>query len=208
MGNVTIFDHPLIHHKLSIIRNEETKTRDFRESVSEIASLMAYEITRELSLKEIETQTPLTKAMTYTLADEVVIIPILRAGLGMVEGIHSLIPAAKVGHIGLYRDEKTLRPELYYDKFPPTLKEAYVLLVDPMLATGGSAVRAIDILKERGATNISYVGIVGVKDGIDNIQQHHPEVSIFLAAQDDHLNEHGYIVPGLGDCGDRLFGTK
>ncbi len=208
MEKVTIFDHPLIHHKLSLVRNTATKTKEFRENVSEIASLMAYEITRDLEVKEIETQTPLTKTNTYILAEEVVIIPILRAGLGMVDGIHSLIPSAKIGHIGLYRDEETLQPELYYAKFPTTLPEAHVMIVDPMLATGGSAVRAIDILKERGATNISYVGIVGVKEGIDRINEHHPEVTIFLAALDDHLNEDGYIVPGLGDCGDRLFGTK
>lgn len=208
MSKVIIFNHPLIHHKLTIIRDEKTNTKDFRQSVNEIANLMAFEATRDLPLKEVKTQTPISLATTYSLDCEVVIVPILRAGLGMVDGIHSLIPTAKVGHIGLYRDEETLEPQEYYAKFPPTLPNATVLLVDPMLATGGSAVAAIDILKKHGAKKIIYMGIVGVTEGISNLQKHHPDVDIYLAAQDKGLNEKGYIVPGLGDCGDRIFGTK
>ena len=208
MSKVTIFNHPLIHHKLTIIRDEKTNTKDFRQSVSEIANLMAFEVTRDLPVNEGYTKTPIAVAKTYTLDCEVVIVPILRAGLGMVDGIQSLIPTAKVGHIGLFRNEETLEPQLYYAKFPPTLKEATVFLVDPMLATGGSAVAAIDILKSRGAKKIIYIGIVGVNEGIENLQKHHPDVDIYLAAKDEKLNENGYIVPGLGDCGDRIFGTK
>lgn len=208
MSKVTIFNHPLIHHKLTIIRDEKTTTKDFRQTVSEIASLMAFEATRNLTLKEVEIKTPICQAKTYMLDSEIVIVPILRAGLGMVDGIHSLIPTAKVGHIGLYRDEETLEPHSYYAKFPPTLPQATVLLVDPMLATGGSAVAAIDILKQHHAKKIIYMGIVGVEQGIENLQKHHPDVDIYLAAKDEKLNENGYIVPGLGDCGDRIFGTK
>ena len=200
MSKVTIFNHPLIHHKLTIIRDEKTNTKDFRQSVSEIANLMAFEVTRDLPVKEVYTKTPIAVAKTYTLDCEVVIVPILRAGLGMVDGIQSLIPTAKIGHIGLFRNEETLEPQLYYAKFPPTLKEATVFLVDPMLA--------IDILKSRGAKKIIYIGIVGVNEGIENLQKHHPDVDIYLAAKDEKLNENGYIVPGLGDCGDRIFGTK
>lgn len=208
MSKITIFNHPLIHHKLTIIRDEKTNTKDFRQSVNEIANLMAFEATRNLPLKEVNTQTPISLATTYSLDCEVVIVPILRAGLGMVDGIQSLIPTAKVGHIGLYRDEETLEPQEYYAKFPPTLPNATVLLVDPMLATGGSAVAAIDILKKHGAKKIIYMGIVGVDEGINNLVKHHPDVDIYLAAKDKGLNEKGYIVPGLGDCGDRIFGTK
>lgn len=208
MSKVTVFNHPLIDHKLSIIRNANTNTKDFRETVSEIASLMAYEVTRDLKTKDIETVTPIQKTITKTLAEEVVIVPILRAGLGMVDGIHQLIPTAKIGHIGLFRNEETLRPECYFVKMPPTLQEATVLLVDPMLATGYSAEAGIRILKERGAKKIIYIGLVGVDEGIATLQKFHPDVDIFLAAKDEKLNEVGYIVPGLGDCGDRLFGTK
>lgn len=208
MSKIVIFNHPLIHHKLSIIRNVDTTTKSFRETVSEIASLMAYEVTRNLQVKEIETVTPITTAKTYTLAEEVVIVPILRAGLGMVDGIQQLIPTAKIGHIGLFRNEETLKPECYFIKMPSTLPVATVLLVDPMLATGNSAVKAIDILKERGAKKIVYIGLVGVDQGINNLVQTHPDVDVFLAAKDEKLNDKGYIVPGLGDCGDRLFGTK
>ena len=208
MSKVTVFNHPLIDHKLSIIRSENTNTKDFRETVSEIASLMAYEVTRDLQTKDIEIVTPIQKTITKTLAEEVVIVPILRAGLGMVDGIHQLIPTAKIGHIGLFRNEETLRPECYFVKMPPTLQEATVLLVDPMLATGYSAEAGIRILKERGAKKIIYIGLVGVDEGIATLQKHHPDVDIFLAAKDEKLNEKGYIVPGLGDCGDRLFGTK
>lgn len=208
MKKVTIFNHPLMHHKLSIIRDKKTNTKDFRQTVSEISNLMAYEVTKGLPLKEIEIETPITKTKAYMLDSEIVIVPILRAGLGMVEGIQSLIPTAKVGHIGLYRDEETLRPHQYYAKFPETIKEAQVLLVDPMLATGFSAASAITILKAAGAKNITYIGIVGVEEGINTLHEMHPDVPIFLAAKDEKLNECGYIVPGLGDCGDRLFGTK
>lgn len=208
MSKVTVFNHPLIDHKLSIIRCAKTNTKDFRETVSEIASLMAYEVTRDLKTKDIETVTPIQATITKTLAEEVVIVPILRAGLGMVDGIHKLIPTAKIGHIGLFRNEETLRPECYFVKMPPTLPNATVLLVDPMLATGYSAEAGIRILKERGAKKIIYIGLVGVDEGIATLQSHHPDVDIFLAAKDERLNERGYIVPGLGDCGDRLFGTK
>lgn len=208
MAKVVLFNHPLIHHKLTLIRNEKTSTKDFRQAVNEIATLMAYEASKDLPLKEVDTKTPIAVAKTYKLDCEVVIVPILRAGLGMVEGVQSLIPTARVGHIGLARDEETLEPVEYYAKFPPTLPNALVFLVDPMLATGGSAVAAIDILKKAGAKKIVYMGIVGVDEGINNLQQHHPEVDIYLAAKDEKLNEVGYIVPGLGDCGDRVFGTK
>ena len=208
MSKVTVFNHPLIDHKLSIIRCAKTNTKDFRETVSEIACLMAYEVTRDLKTKEIETVTPIQATITKTLAEEVVIVPILRAGLGMVDGIHKLIPTAKIGHIGLFRNEETLKPECYFIKMPPTVKEATVLLVDPMLATGNSAEAGIRILKERGAKKIIYIGLVGVDEGIATLQSNHPDVDIFLAAKDERLNEKGYIVPGLGDCGDRLFGTK
>lgn len=208
MSKVVIFNHPLINHKLSIIRDVNTNTKDFRETLNEVSTLMAYEVTRDLPLKEIEVQTPISKAKAFQLAVEVVIVPILRAGIGMVDGIHSLIPTAKIGHIGLYRNEETLKPERYYAKFPSTISNAVVFLVDPMLATGGSAVEAINILKEKGAKKIIYMGLVGVDDGINNIKNTHPDVDIYLAAKDEKLNENGYIVPGLGDCGDRIFGTK
>lgn len=208
MSKVVVFNHPLINHKLSIIRDETTNTKDFRETLNEISTLMAYEVTRNLPVKEIEVKTPIATAKSYQLAEEVVIVPILRAGLGMVDGIHKLIPTAKIGHIGLYRNEETLKPERYYAKFPYTLTNAIVYVVDPMLATGGSAVEAIHILKEKGAKKIAYIGLVGVEEGIQNLQKSHPEVDIYLAAKDEKLNELGYIVPGLGDCGDRIFGTK
>lgn len=208
MGKLVVFNHPLMHHKLSLIRDEKTGTKDFRQTVSEIAMLMAYEITRDLPTVTVDVQTPVAVAKCQQLEKEVVIVPILRAGLGMVEGITALIPTAKVGHIGLYRDEQTLEPHEYYAKFPPCIVEATVLLVDPMLATGGSVAHAIKLLKERGIKNISYVGVVGAPEGVKRIQKEHPDVDIFLAALDEKLNEYGYIVPGLGDCGDRLFGTK
>ncbi len=208
MSKLVIFDHPLIHHKLTLIRNEQTQTKDFRQAVNEIATLMAYEASKDLPLKEVETKTPIAIAKTYKLDCEVVIVPILRAGLGMVDGVQNLIPNARVGHIGLARNEETLEPVEYYAKFPPTLPNALVFLVDPMLATGGSAVAAIDILKKAGAKKIVYMGIVGVDEGIKNLQIHHPDVDIYLASKDEKLNDKGYIVPGLGDCGDRVFGTK
>lgn len=206
--SVTILDHPLIKHKLTNIRKEETKTKDFYQNVEEIAGLMAYEITRNFPLRDVEIKTPICASVQQELANDVVIVPILRAGLGMVEGIRSMIPTAKVGFIGLYRDEKTLEPCEYYAKFPDTIVDSIVLVVDPMLATGGSASAAITMLKKRGCKDIRFVGLVGAPEGVELMQKDHPDVSIFLAALDEKLNEKGYIVPGLGDCGDRLFGTK
>ena len=208
MSKLVVFNHPLMDQKLSIIRDEKTGTKDFRQIVSEIGMLMAYEITRDLPQKEVDVKTPVAVAKCKVLAKEVVIIPILRAGLGMVDGITALIPTAKVGHIGLFRDEETLEPKEYYCKFPSVIKEATVLLVDPMLATGGSVVHAVDVLKREGIKDITYVGLVGAPEGVKKVQEAHPDINIFLAALDEKLNEKGYIVPGLGDCGDRLFGTK
>ena len=205
---VTVLDHPLIKHKITNIRKEETKTKDFYQNVNEIAGLMAYEISRNFPLRDVEIQTPVATCVTKQISKDVVLVPILRAGLGMVDGILSLIPTAKVGHIGLFRNEETLEPELYYSKFPSNIAESTVLLVDPMLATGGSCAKAIDILKERGVKRIIYMGIVGVDAGINKVRERHPDIDIYLAAKDEKLNEKGYIVPGLGDCGDRLFGTK
>ncbi len=205
---VHILDHPLIKHKLTNIRKIETSTKDFYQNVEEIAGLMAYEISRDFPLKNVEIQTPICKSTQSVLASDVVIVPILRAGLGMVEGIRRLIPTAKVGFIGLYRDEKTLEPHEYYAKFPDTIIDSVVLVVDPMLATGGSASAAISMLKLRGCKNIRYVGLVGAPEGVKALQKTHPDVDVYLASLDEKLNEHGYIVPGLGDCGDRLFGTK
>lgn len=208
MSNVTVLNHSLIKHKLTIIRSKETGTKDFYQNVGEIAELMAYEITRDFPLQNIEIETPICKSMQYQLKNEVVIVAILRAGLGMVEGIRNMIPTSKVGFIGMYRDEKTLEPVKYYAKFPPNIKEAICLVVDPMLATGGSASAAIKLLKESGAKEIRYVGLVGAPEGVKRLSNEHPDVDIYLAALDEKLNEVGYIVPGLGDCGDRLFGTK
>lgn len=209
-SNLTVFDHPLIHHKLAIIRNELTGTKDFRQSVEEIANLMAYEVTRGIPTVDVVVKTPCGLANTKMIAKQVVIVPILRAGVGMIDGITSLIPTAKVGFLGLYRDEETLEPKEYYCKFPKNIEEAFVLLVDPMLATGGSVVHALDVLNRYGVKdeNIKYVGVVGAPEGVKKVHEKHPNVDIFLASLDEKLNEHGYIVPGLGDCGDRLFGTK
>ncbi len=206
--SVTILDHSLVKHKLTNIRKKDTKTKDFYQNVGEIAGLMAYEITRDFPLRPVEIETPICKSVQYELANEIVIVPILRAGLGMVDGIRSMIPTARVGFIGLYRDEETLEPHEYYAKFPDNISESIVLLVDPMLATGGSASAAIDMLKKRGCKDIRYVGLVGAPDGVARLQADHPDVDIYLASLDEKLNENGYIVPGLGDCGDRLFGTK
>lgn len=206
--SVTILNHSLIKHKLTNIRKTDTKTKDFYQNVNEIAGLMAYEITRDFPLKEVEIETPICKSIQYELACDVVIVPILRAGLGMVDGIRSMIPTAKIGFIGLYRDEKTLEPHEYYAKFPDTIKDSITLVVDPMLATGGSASAAITMLKKRGCKNIRYVGLVAAPNGVERLQKDHPDVPIYLAALDEKLNENGYIVPGLGDCGDRLFGTR
>ncbi len=208
MGKFIIVDHPLIKHKLTNIRKKETKTKDFYENVQEIGSLMAYEISRDFPLRDVEIETPICKTVQKELAQEIVIVPILRAGLGMVDGIRSMIPTAKVGFIGLYRDEETLEPHEYYAKFPETVKNSIVLLVDPMLATGGSASSAITMLKKRGCKDIRYVGLVAAPEGVRTLQKDHPDVPIYLAALDEKLNENGYIVPGLGDCGDRLFGTR
>lgn len=207
-GKVVVFNHPLINHKLSLIRDEKTGTKDFRQTVEEIGMLMAYEVTRDFPTEECVTKTPIGIAKTYKLAKEVVIVPILRAGLGMVDGISTLIPTAKVGHVGLYRDEETLEPHEYYMKFPNIIKDALVLIVDPMLATGGSVCHAINLVKKTGATDIKYVGLVGAPEGVERVCKEHPDVDIYLAALDERLNENGYIVPGLGDCGDRLYGTK
>ena len=208
MGKLVVFDHPLMSHKLSIIRDENTGTKDFRQAVEEIANLMAYEATRSLPTVDVDIKTPCGIAKCKQLAKKVVIVPILRAGLGMVDGITNLIPTAKVGHIGAYRDEETLQPQSYYKKFPDTVAESVVLLVDPMLATGGSVSYAIQVLKDYNVKDIIYMGVVGAPEGVKKVQEDHPDVDIYLAALDEKLNEKGYIVPGLGDCGDRLFGTK
>jgi len=205
---VNVLNHPMIIHKLTTMRKIETGTKDFRQNLDEIASLMAYEITKDLPLRAIDITTPMGKCTGYELDKPVVLVPILRAGLGMVNGIQNLIPTAKVGHIGLYRDEKTLQPHEYYAKFPKDLDKAIVMILDPMLATGGSAKAAIDFVKQHGAKQIKMVCLVGVQQGIDVVQKAHPDVDIYLAAKDDHLNDIGYIVPGLGDAGDRIFGTK
>ena len=208
MSKVTIINHPLIQHKLSIVRNKETVSKEFRALISEIGSLMTYEATRNLELKSISIETPISPCECSELKNSIVICPVLRAGLGMAEGIHNMIPQAKVGHIGLYRDEETLQTQQYYSKLPVGIENSIVILVDPMLATGNTAVYAASLLKKANAKKIIYVGLVGVQEGIDQLQQAHPDVDIYLAAKDAVLNENGYIIPGLGDCGDRLFGTK
>ncbi|MEK4228346.1 uracil phosphoribosyltransferase [Solibacillus sp. FSL H8-0538] len=209
MSKVYVFDHPLIQHKLTYIRDKSTGTKEFRELVDEVATLMAFEITRDLPLEEIEVQTPVTTAKTKVLlGKKIAIVPILRAGIGMVDGILKLIPAAKVGHIGLYRDPETLKPVEYYAKLPADVEERDFIIVDPMLATGGSAVEAINSLKKRGAKNIKFMCLIAAPEGVKVIQELHPDVDIYIAALDEKLNDHGYIVPGLGDAGDRLFGTK
>jgi len=204
----TILNHPLITHKLTSMRKVETGTKDFRQNLDEIAGLMAYEITRDLPLTEIDITTPVAPMVGAKLAKEIVLVPILRAGLGMVDGIKTLIPTAKIGHIGMYRDEETLQPQEYYAKFPPCLEEAIVMVLDPMLATGGSASAAINNIKARGAKDIRFVCLVAAPVGVELIENEHPDVDLYVAALDEKLNEQGYIVPGLGDAGDRLFGTK
>jgi uracil phosphoribosyltransferase len=203
-----ILKHPLLTHKLTVLRKRETGTKEFRHTLKEIAGLMAYEITRDLPVRNIIVQTPLSTCETQELAVDVVLAPVLRAGLGMVDGISNLIPSARIGHIGMYRDHLTLKPMLYYSKLPDNLADAVVMVLDPMLATGGSASDAITILKEHGAKKIKLVCVVGAPEGVDRIRKDHPGVQVYLAALDKKLNEIGYIVPGLGDAGDRLFGTK
>ena len=209
MAKTIIMDHPLIQHKIGIIRDQETGSKDFREMVSEIAMLEAYEATRDLKLVDVEIQTPITTTTVHRLAGKkLAIVPILRAGLGMVEGMQRLIPAAKVGHIGLYRDPETLNPVEYYCKLPSDIEDRDVFVVDPMLATGGSAIDAIGQLKKHGCRNIRFLCIIAAPEGLSRLQKEHPDVDIIVGALDDHLNDHGYIVPGLGDAGDRIFGTK
>lgn len=209
MGKVTQIAHPLILHKLAFIRNKETGSKDFRELVEEVAMLMAYEVTRDLPLEEVEIETPICKTKCKMLAGKkVAIVPILRAGLGMVDGMLRLIPAAKVGHIGMYRDEETLKPVEYFCKLPQDIQEREIIVTDPMLATGGSAIDAIEALKNRGAQNIRLMCLISSPEGVKAVMDAHPDVDIYVAAIDERLNEHGYIVPGLGDAGDRLFGTK
>ena len=203
-----ILNHPLITHKLTIMRMKETTTKDFRENLDEIAELMAYEVCRDLPLRPVEIETPMAKTTGYELSKEVVIVPILRAGIGLLDGIRRLVPTAKVGFIGMYRNEETLEPVEYFAKFPKDLEEAITLIVDPMLATGGSSIDAIAAVKARGAKNIKLVCLVGAPEGVKAVQEAYPEIDIYLAALDEKLNEIGYIVPGLGDAGDRIFGTK
>ena len=203
-----LLKHPLLTHKLTQLRRKETTTKDFRETMEEIAGLMAYEVTNDLPLKKVIIHTPLARFRTLELAIDIVLVPVLRAGLGMVDGITRLIPTARVGHIGIYRDHKTLEPLTYYTKFPDNLSDAIVMVLDPMLATGGSSGAAIQVLKENGAKTVKLVCVVGVPEGIEKIEHDHPDVQIYLAALDDKLNENGYILPGLGDAGDRLFGTS
>lgn len=208
MNNVHIFDHPLIQHKMAVLRNKETKSHEFRQTVKELATLMAYEVTNDLQTKDIIVETPLGKAECKTVDEyNIVIIPILRAGLGMIEGLQSLLPSARVGHIGLARNEETKQPEAYYVKLPLDIDKAVCIVVDPMLATGGSAVDAIAYLKNCGAKQIKFVGLIGADAGIEHLNQAHPDVPIFLADRDKTLNDNAYIVPGLGDAGDRIFGT-
>jgi len=202
-----LLKHPLLTHKLTQLRRRETCTKDFRETLDEIAGLMAYEVTNDLPLKTVTVDTPLARFQTRELAMDIVLVPVLRAGLGMVDGITKLIPSERVGHIGMYRDHKTLEPLTYYTKLPDNLQNAIVMVLDPMLATGGSSGAAIQVLKDHGAKTIKLVCVVGVPEGVRKIEHDHPDVQIYLAGLDERLNENGYILPGLGDAGDRLFGT-
>ena len=209
MSKVCVFDHPLILHKLSILRDKGTSVKEFRELVSEIAMLMCYEATRDLPLEDVEIETPVARATVKRIAGKkLAIVPILRAGLGMVDGMVSMMPNVKVGHIGLYRNEETLEPVEYYCKLPKDIAERDVFVLDPMLATGGSAIDAITQIKKHGAKRIKFIGLIAAPEGIKALHEAHPDVDIYLGAQDDHLNENGYIVPGLGDAGDRIYGTK
>ncbi|MBD8991089.1 MAG: uracil phosphoribosyltransferase [Clostridiales bacterium] len=209
MAKVCVLDHPLIQHKLAILRSKDTSVKEFRELVGEIAGLMCYEATRNLPLKEVKVETPITTATCRMLAGKkMAIVPILRAGLGMVDSMVSLIPSAKIGHIGLYRDPQTHKPVEYYCKLPDDIGNRQVFVVDPMLATGGSAIAAIDFLKQHGCKNIIMMNIIGAPEGVEAVTKAHPDVDVYLAALDERLNENAYIVPGLGDAGDRIFGTK
>ncbi len=209
MAKVVIMDHPLIQHKIGLIRKKETGTKDFRQTISEIAMLICYEATRDLKLDDVEIETPICKATVKELrGKKMAIVPILRAGLGMVDGVLELIPAAKIGHIGLYRDPETLSPVEYYCKLPADCAEREVFVVDPMLATGGSSVAAIQMLKDKGCKNIHFMCIIAAPEGMAKMKEVHPDVDMYIGALDEKLNDHGYIVPGLGDAGDRIFGTK
>ena len=209
MADIVVLNHPLIKHKVAIMRNKNTGTKEFKEVAKEIAMLMCYEATRNLAVEDVEVETPITTTTCKMLSGrKLAVVPILRAGLGMVDGMLALIPSAKIGHIGLYRDEETLEPVEYYCKMPSDISERDVFVVDPMLATGGSAVDAIKLIKARGAKNIKFMCLIAAPEGVKKLSEAHPDVEIYCAALDDHLNEHGYIVPGLGDAGDRIFGTK
>ncbi|NLJ73635.1 MAG: uracil phosphoribosyltransferase [Firmicutes bacterium] len=209
MSTVHVITHPLVQHKLTMIRDKDTGPKDFRDLVEEVSLLMAYEVTRDMPLEEVEVETPICKMKGQTISGKKVgVVPILRAGLGMVNGILRLIPTAKVGHVGLYRDPETLKPVEYYCKLPVDVEEREIIVIDPMLATGGSAAAAIEYLKERGVTHIKLMCLLAAPEGIQLLQREHPDVDIFTAAVDERLNSHGYIIPGLGDAGDRLFGTK
>lgn len=210
MAQFFLFDHPLIQHKISILRDKNTSTKEFRELVQELSMLMAYEVTRDLPLKEVTIETPVATTNTAKVlaGKKIAVVPILRAGLGMVDGMLSIVPNAKVGHIGLYRDPETKKPVEYYCKLPEDIVEREVVVLDPMLATGGSAIAAIQFLKDRGIKNIKFVCLISAPEGVENLQNAHPDVPIFCAAKDEKLNDHAYIIPGLGDAGDRLFGTN
>ena len=209
MAKVVVMDHPLIQHKIGYIRRTDTGTKDFRETIAEIANLICYEATRDLKLKDVEIETPICKTTVKELAGKkLAVVPILRAGLGMVDGVLQLVPAAKVGHIGLYRDPETLEPVEYYCKLPADCAQREVFVVDPMLATGGSSVAAIKLLKDRGCKNIHFMCIIAAPEGVERMKKEHPDVDIYIGSLDEKLNEHGYIVPGLGDAGDRILGTK
>lgn len=209
MSKITVMDHPLIQHKIGIIRRKEVGSKDFRQMISEIAMLMCYEATRDLKVQDVEIETPICQTTVKELqGKKLAVVPILRAGLGMVDGMLQMIPAAKVGHIGLYRDPETLKPVEYYCKLPADSSEREIFVVDPMLATGGSAAAAIQMLKEKGVKRIRFMCIIAAPEGVKKMQEAHPDVDVYIGALDDHLNDHGYIVPGLGDAGDRIFGTK
>lgn len=209
MGKFEVLDHPLIQHKLTLIRDKHCSTKEFREIVNEISTLMAYEVSRDMPLMDVEIETPIGKSIQKQISGKkVAIVPILRAGLGMVDGMAELLPVARIGHIGMYRDEETLKPTEYFVKLPSDISERQVFVVDPMLATGGSAIMAVDALKKRGAKDIRFCSLVAAPKGVKALQEAHPDIDIYTAALDEKLNEDGYIVPGLGDAGDRLFGTK